>query len=134
MPFFFIRPKEKAVGVGTGVQGWGWVGHRCTGLGSAATHLFGLLFPRLLLGEELQVELLLLLLVIFLQLREQEGGSCQELLGAKPVLLCQGSCWHDGSSTNRARQGERSDLFSVSQSVGIGRPGGPGLHPAPPES
>lgn len=31
-------------------------------------HLFGLLLPGLLLGEELEVELLLLLLVIFLQL------------------------------------------------------------------
>lgn len=42
-------------------------------LGSLVTHLFGLLFPSLLLGEQLQVELLLLLLVIFLQLGEQEG-------------------------------------------------------------
>lgn len=35
--------------------------------------LFGLLFPSLLLGENLQVELLLLLLVIFLQLLEHES-------------------------------------------------------------
>lgn len=33
-----------------------------------APHLFGLLLPGLLLGEELEVELFLLLLVIFLQL------------------------------------------------------------------
>lgn len=36
------------------------------GWAPSATHLFGLLLPSLLLGEELQVELLLLLLVIFL--------------------------------------------------------------------
>lgn len=36
-------------------------------------YLFGLLLPSLLLGEELQVELLLLLLVIFLQLRGRQG-------------------------------------------------------------
>lgn len=35
--------------------------------------LFGLLFPSLLLAEELQVELFLLLLVIFLQLLEHES-------------------------------------------------------------
>lgn len=44
-----------------------------------APHLFGLLLPGLLLGEELEVELLLLLLVIFLQLgmdsRRREGLS-----------------------------------------------------------
>lgn len=44
-----------------------------SGHGSAATHLLGLLFPSLLLGKELQVELLLLLLIIFLQLKEEEG-------------------------------------------------------------
>lgn len=37
-----------------------------------APYLFGWLLPSLLLGEELQVELLLLLLVIFLQLGGEE--------------------------------------------------------------
>lgn len=45
------------------------------GQAAAASHLFGLLFPSLLLGEELQVKLLLLLLVIFLKLGDKVGDS-----------------------------------------------------------
>lgn len=57
------------------------------GGGPAVTHLFGLLFPSLLLAEELQVELFLLLLVIFLQLGEQERAA-PGATRSEPALPC----------------------------------------------
>lgn len=97
--------------------------------GPAVTHLFGLLFPSLLLAEELQVELFLLLLVIFLQLGEQER-AVPGAARSKPSLALQP---RQGSSVNRERQGERPNLMSQSVCVGDQEADVPVLQPAPPE-
>jgi hypothetical protein len=86
-----------------------------------AAHLFGLLFPGLLLGEELQVELLLLLFVIFLKLEEQGAVTWQALLAAGSYEHVRGVPWKPGLAG-------RGLFFPLSPEQDLGREEGRGSH------
>lgn len=85
-PDFLLCPAGTSPGhLGTPRPWPGQAGLRATTGPASAPYLFGWLLSSLLLGEELQMELFLLLLVIFLQLGGgRRGSALPEAAAAEP--------------------------------------------------